>query len=348
MMLLLNGLNWRKELNKIYLFIILFVCYPPFVAKSLEVDGISEFNEIDSNFIYERVQINNLCLQSINKNIKIKSKIVKFEQCFLDKNELKEILNWSILEELEISNSIILDDTIDLSYVKNDFIFTLNNIQRKIKLIGLNNLSFLKVIDSYNITFNVNELTDNLKVLHLENINFPSLDNINELNGLEELAIVGYGGKLEISGLSRLSLLSLGNLNNFPVINNINTLENLWLTDLSVVDTSSVQAIIKLNNSTLESIWLTNLKLENIPNEVYNCNQLNTLVLNNNSITNIGLEVLKLNNLVNLSVSNNNLKYIDKSIFSLKKLSDLDIKGNNISNIDEIKFLNKSIYIHSD
>lgn len=351
MMLRLIEKPWRMLLNKSILIILFFSIYQLTFSINLRIDNHSKLDEINYDLNYERVEIKNLCLKKSNFPRKIVAESIDFDKCLIKCDELNSIIEYKSLEKFVISNSILLDDYLDLTNATLNLKLVLDNIQSKIKILGLKNLTSCMIKNSSYVELDINDFSQNLKILLFESINYKGIsnfDSINNLDRLQELTIIGYEGQFQISNLNNLKFLWLSNLRYFPKISALSKLENLSIQNIHHYELSDIKRIIDSNRRTLISIWLTDLRIKNIPSEIYNCKELETLVLDRNFIDTIDSSILSLKKLIYFSLESNNIKILDTKLFNLDNLKELNIEKNNIENINEIKNINSKIYIHYD
>jgi Leucine-rich repeat (LRR) protein len=85
---------------------------------------------------------------------------------------------------------------------------------------------------------------------------------------------------------------------------------------------------LKNNNLLLEKISVANLensKLNEVPEYIFNCTNLESLILKNNNISKLPIEIRKLYNLRVLDLSNTDIQVIPEEISQLKLLKELHL-----------------------
>jgi Leucine-rich repeat (LRR) protein len=83
---------------------------------------------------------------------------------------------------------------------------------------------------------------------------------------------------------------------------------------------------MKIDNSFLKSVSKIDLESSNlnvIPDNVFDCTNLETLILKNNNITTLPIDIRKLYALKVLNLTNTNIQYIPEEISQLKLLKEL-------------------------
>jgi len=116
-------------------------------------------------------------------------------------------------------------------------------------------------------------------------------------------------------------------------------IDKLWKSDKVkslILDKNKLNSlppeIWNLNN--LESlIWNDNFSIETIPEEIWQLKKLWTLSLNNNRIETIPREIWQLKSLWTLSLNNNRIETIPREIWQLKSLQGFDLSDNEITTL---------------
>lgn len=81
----------------------------------------------------------------------------------------------------------------------------------------------------------------------------------------------------------------------------------------------------------LEHLIACDNRIEELPSEFFNLQNLKSVDLENNLLTELSPDIMKLQNLERLYLANNNLSSLPIEIGELKKLQDMTLQGNNFS-----------------
>lgn len=179
----------------------------------------------------------------------------------------------------------------------------------------------------------IKELTE-LKVLRItafsKYINLPA--EVWECSKLEKLDI-GLQGVLKssvlppgIEKLKSLKVLSIDAAVDSGIVFN-KLPDGLWLLD-SLVDLTLIGTfpLIPQNcafQQTLSSLKISRCSLSNVPEHIYQFDNLQNLDLSDNKLTSLTMELTKLQNLVNLNIRSNRLVDFPEKLIQLNKLENL-------------------------
>ncbi|MBF0451098.1 MAG: DUF5011 domain-containing protein [Candidatus Magnetomorum sp.] len=276
---------------------------------------------LSENFV-SLLQLSKLDL-SINQLEKLPQnfeQLVNIDYLDISTNHLKllptDIGNMAKLNYLNISkNEIqILPESIGHCYLISLLNLSYNNIELIPSSIGN-----LKILQEVNFSNNkIKELPESMKNLS----NLQKIDSSN--NSIE---IFPY----QLSNIDNLHEINLSENNITNIDDNIQNFNKLLILDLSgnklkLNISSKIGSLINLQSLNLSNCTLSN---SNIPEELFNLNNLRYLSLNDNSIENIPENIGNLKNLITLSLANNRLlDNIDKPLFNLINLRSLDLSGN--------------------
>ena len=282
---------------------------------------------------------------------------------YLNQNKLEylpeHLSNLVNLEILEIKHNLLTEvpnfiknlinlNYLNLSYNKINFIYSYIDTLTKIEELNLsfneiqylpNSINKLQNLNSIDLSCNkLIEFPDNcerlfkLKKLFLSNNSIMNIDNICEIKSLEEISLNGnqiFEVPDIINNLENLVYLNLSenNISNLPnTFNKCKKLHQLCLSNNFITDITNICKI-----KTLESLSLYNNQIFDIPNTIFNLENLIYLNLSENCISNLPKTIIYCTQLKELNLSKNRINQIPFELFDmLSNLDLLDLRDNPI------------------
>jgi len=214
---------------------------------------------------------------------------------------------------------------------------TLNEYIKHKKIFELENISYLKLSDTYSsCEFLPAEF---YKLINLDSIilfNFGKLSYLSDsLLLIKELEYfsVKFAPNIEVIdsriwSLKTIEFLSCGaiKLIEAPIDGVYQESETNSLTSEAILNSLSSNPDLHV----LENLRITNSDLKILPKSIFNCVNLKHLIINENYIKVIDKDIVKLTSLTQINLSSNKITIFPIAIFALPNIEEVIISGNNI------------------
>jgi len=236
----------------------------------------------------------------------------------------------TIIKELEIKGIKLTNHTLKLEKNKvielriictniNDSIFKI--------ILQLNNLKYLELRSTHNITQIPNEISNlsTLEYLNLDDNKIEKIsDEISKLTFLKTLILSRNHLTSIPNGIAKITNLEKLNLSSNKITTILNYISNL----ISLKSIITSNKMSKLAN--FKELKLSETQLKSILLSLFQLNKLKVFDLRGNLIEEIPNEILSFIQLEELYLSSNKIKNIPNDMYILSKLKELDLKNNKI------------------